>query len=79
MKRIVGMFLVIIGFLFSLNAVMSGPHAFGSGLLGVVVLVLIGVIWMVLGSWTIWKDARRGTHRKEKVTAKCGDNGRCGE
>lgn len=59
-QRILGTAYLVIGVALSLNVLVSGPHSIGSGVLGVAIVFMAGVVCVICGSWMLWK----GMHSK---------------
>ena len=53
MEKKIGYFFVVIGTMFTLNAIFVGSHGFGSGLGGVIVSVIAGLTGTACGVWII--------------------------
>jgi hypothetical protein len=59
MRRWCAAGIVVIGFLVALNAIVSGPHAFGGGASAVVAMVLAGIVQMACGYWMIRESSKK--------------------
>lgn len=53
--RVSGMLCIALGLLIGVNAILSGATAFGSGIVGVVAMVVAGIISVLCGCWVVWK------------------------
>jgi hypothetical protein len=57
--RIAGIVLIVLGLALSLSALVSGPNAFGTGLGGVIVMVLAGVVCVMCGASILWRQRKK--------------------
>jgi nitrate reductase NapE component len=58
--RAIGYLFLVIGVVFSLNAVFVGPHGFGAGLGGVIGSVIAGIVCAACGVWILVRRRKAG-------------------
>ena len=57
--RAIGVVLIVAGAAVAANAIVSGPRAFGSGMLGVVATLLSGLALIGAGLWSVVRSTAR--------------------
>jgi hypothetical protein len=60
MDRMIGCFFLVVGVVLSLNAVFVGPHGFGTGLGGVIVSLIAGIVCAACGVWILVRRRKAG-------------------